>query len=170
MEDFQTAGSGECRDPCGRGHIQPVDARGGWVLFILLFFFHTLSEFMQKPSPALFWFPVLPKPFGCCKVSTLRSGWWKAEMQRGAGRKSPTIPAGRGKKGVLVTGLARNTSAIVLMPLVVHRSLSYGWGEVGREGSGGLAHQFTWPYEMSSCGLVEQIQCKAMRMGERKGP
>lgn len=54
-------------------------------------------------------------------------------MQRGAGRKSPTIPAGRRKKGALVTGLARNTSAIVLMPSVVCRSLNYGWDEVGRK-------------------------------------
>lgn len=114
----------------------PVVAR-----FCLFCFFHAPSEFKQKPFPALFWFPVLPKPPGCCEVSTLRSGWWKAEMQRGAERKSPIKPGGRGK------GRSRYTFGTqyiwngtdVFCGSVYCQSLSDGWREVGKAGSGGLA-------------------------------
>lgn len=108
--------------------------------FCLFCIFHAPSEFMQKPPSALYWFPVFLKLPGCCEVSTLRSGWWKAERQRGAERKSPTKPRGRGKKEIL---LQVNTAEIVLnvfCSLVYCESLSYGWIEIGKAGPGGLAH------------------------------
>lgn len=112
---------------------------GGFCLFGLGFL--SCIEFMQEPSPALFGFPILPKPPGCCEVSTLRSGWWKAEVQRGSERKSPTKPRGR-RKGRSCMGSACNTSEIVLDVFhgsVCCQSLSYGWSEVRKAGSGGPA-------------------------------
>lgn len=96
---------------------------------------------MQKPWPALFWFHVLPKPPGCCEVSTLRSGWWKDEMQMGAERKSPTKPRGR-RKGRSCYGFNTQyvwNSNYIFYGSLYCQSLSYSWSEVGKAGSGGLA-------------------------------
>lgn len=158
------------------GHMQPVDARDGLVSFILfhcwfLFCFVfplTFRVHIEATSFSVF-FPVLPKSLGCSKVPTLRSGWRKAEMQKGAERKSPTIPTGR-EKGrscyrFSTQYIWNSTYTFCGSPF---SELWLEWGGEGRSRWAGSLQtdQFTWRYKTDGCGLVEL--CNTWREHGRK--
>lgn len=136
--------------------------------FLFFFFPRTFRVHIEAISCSVF-FPVLPKSLGCSKVPTLRLGWRKAEMQKGAERKSPTIPTEREKGRScyrLSTQYIWNSTYTFCGSSISELRLEWG-GEGRSRWAGSLqADQFTWRDKTVGCGLVEL--CNAQREHGRK--